>query len=186
MLLTDSLAGKKTAQTPIWIMRQAGRYLKEYRDVRATTSDFISFCLSPDKACEVTLQPIRRYDFDAAIIFSDILIVPWALNRNVHFISGEGPKCQPLAPDETIDRALIDGFNDKIEPVAEAIRKTRAGLPDKTALIGFAGAPWTLMTYMIEGGSSKDYAQSRNWLWGHARETDALIEILDHSKVYFL
>ena len=182
MLLTDSLAGKKTSQTPIWIMRQAGRYLKEYRDVRATTSDFISFCLTPDKACEVTLQPIRRYDFDAAIIFSDILIVPWALNRNVHFISGEGPKCDKLTPDDVsnnvIDQALIDNFDDKITPVAEAMTKTKAGLPDKTALIGFAGAPWTLMTYMVEGGSSKDYAATRNWLWGHQKETDRLIEIL--------
>ena len=178
MLLTDSLAGIKTSQTPIWIMRQAGRYLKEYRDVRATTSDFISFCLTPDKACEVTLQPIRRYDFDAAIIFSDILIVPWALNRNVHFITGEGPKCDPMMPDDKIDEALITEFSSKITPVAEAITRTRAGLPDKTALIGFAGAPWTLMTYMVEGGSSKDYAKTRNWLWGHQRETDRLIEIL--------
>ena len=178
MLLTDSLAGIKTSQTPIWIMRQAGRYLKEYRDVRATTSDFISFCLTPDKACEVTLQPIRRYDFDAAIIFSDILIVPWALNRNVHFITNEGPKCDPMMPDDIIDEALIAGFSSKITPVAEAITRTRAGLPDKTALIGFAGAPWTLMTYMVEGGSSKDYAKTRNWLWGHQRETDRLLEIL--------
>ena len=178
MLLIDSLAGKKTSQTPIWIMRQAGRYLKEYRDVRATTSDFISFCLTPDKACEVTLQPIRRYGFDAAIIFSDILIVPWALNRNVHFITGEGPKCDPMMPDDIIDEALIADFSSKITPVAEAITRTRAGLPEKTALIGFAGAPWTLMTYMVEGGSSKDYANTRNWLWGHQRETDRLLEVL--------
>ena len=178
MLLIDSLAGKKTSQTPIWIMRQAGRYLKEYRDVRATTSDFISFCLTPDKACEVTLQPIRRYDFDAAIIFSDILIVPWALNRNVHFITGEGPKCNPMMPDDIIDDALIADFSSKITPVAEAITRTRAGLPEKTALIGFAGAPWTLMTYMVEGGSSKDYANTRNWLWGYQRETDRLLEVL--------
>ena len=178
MLLIDSLAGKKTSQTPIWIMRQAGRYLKEYRDVRATTSDFISFCLTPDKACEVTLQPIRRYGFDAAIIFSDILIVPWALNRNVHFITGEGPKCDPMMPDDIIDEALIADFSSKITPVAEAITRTRAGLPEKTALIGFAGAPWTLMTYMVEGGSSKDYANTRNWLWGHQCETDRLLEVL--------
>ena len=178
MLLLDSLAGKKSAPPPIWIMRQAGRYLKEYRDVRATTSDFISFCLTPDKACEVTLQPIRRYGFDAAIIFSDILIVPWALDRNVHFITGDGPKCTPLAPDDSIDEALIDTFSEKITAVAEAVSLTRAGLPADTALIGFAGAPWTLMTYMVEGGSSKDYAQSRNWLWGHRKQTDRLIEIL--------
>ena len=178
MLFLDTIAGKTSSQTPIWIMRQAGRYLQEYRDVRATTSDFISFCLTPDKACEVTLQPIRRYDFDAAIIFSDILIVPWALNRNVHFITGEGPKCTPLGSDEVIDQKLITDFSSKITAVAEAVRLTRVSLPKKTALIGFAGAPWTLMTYMVEGGSSKDYAATRNWLWGHQKQTDYLLEIL--------
>lgn len=178
MLFLDTIAGKTSSKTPIWIMRQAGRYLQEYRDVRATTSDFISFCLTPDKACEVTLQPIRRYDFDAAIIFSDILIVPWALNRNVHFITGEGPKCTPLGSDEVIDQKLITDFSSKITAVAEAVRLTRVSLPKKTALIGFAGAPWTLMTYMVEGGSSKDYAATRNWLWGNQKQTDYLLEIL--------
>ena len=178
MLFLDTLSKGKQSETPIWIMRQAGRYLKEYRDVRATTTDFISFCLTPDKATEVTLQPIRRFGFDAAIIFSDILIVPWALDRNVHFITGDGPKCTPLQVEDIISPSLIDGFNDKIKPVSEAIRQTRSKLPNDTALIGFAGAPWTLMTYMVEGGSSKDYALSRNWLWGHQKETDQLLEIL--------
>ena len=178
MLFLRTLNGEKQSQTPIWIMRQAGRYLKEYRDVRATTPDFISFCLTPDKASEVTLQPIRRFGFDAAIIFSDILIVPWALNRNVHFITGDGPKCTPLSPDEIISQNLIDDFSNKITPVSEAISLTRRDLPAETALIGFAGAPWTLLTYMIEGGSSKDYAASRNWLWGHSKQIDYLLEIL--------
>ena len=178
MLFLKTLNGEKQSQTPIWIMRQAGRYLKEYRDVRATTPDFISFCLTPDKASEVTLQPIRRFGFDAAIIFSDILIVPWALNRNVHFITGDGPKCTPLSPDEIISQNLIDGFSNKITPVSEAISLTRRDLPAETALIGFAGAPWTLLTYMIEGGSSKDYAASRNWLWGHSKQIDYLLEVL--------
>ena len=178
MLFLKTLNGEKQSQTPIWIMRQAGRYLKEYRDVRATTPDFISFCLTPDKASEVTLQPIRRFGFDAAIIFSDILIVPWALNRNVHFITGDGPKCTPLSPDEMISQNLIDDFSNKIIPVAEAISLTRRDLPAETALIGFAGAPWTLLTYMIEGGSSKDYAASRNWLWGHSKQIDYLLEVL--------
>ena len=178
MLFLKTLNGEKQSQTPIWIMRQAGRYLKEYRDVRATTPDFISFCLTPDKASEVTLQPIRRFGFDAAIIFSDILIVPWALNRNVHFITGDGPKCTPLSPDEIISQNLIDDFSNKITPVSEAISLTRRDLPAETALIGFAGAPWTLLTYMIEGGSSKDYAASRNWLWGHSKQIDYLLEVL--------
>ena len=178
MLFLKTLNGEKQSQTPIWIMRQAGRYLKEYRDVRATTPDFISFCLTPDKASEVTLQPIRRFGFDAAIIFSDILIVPWALNRNIHFITGDGPKCTPLSYDEMISQNLIDDFSNKITPVSEAISLTRRDLPAETALIGFAGAPWTLLTYMIEGGSSKDYAASRNWLWGHSKQIDYLLEIL--------
>ena len=178
MLLLSALAGQKAETPPIWIMRQAGRYLKEYRDVRATTSDFISFCLDAEKACEVTLQPIRRFGFDASIIFSDILMVPWALNRNVHFISGEGPKCTPLAVDEVISPSYLDNLNEKWAPVGQAISLTRAKLPAETALIGFAGAPWTLMTYMVEGGSSKDYAKSRNWLWGHRYETDRLISLL--------
>ena len=178
MLFLKTLNGEKQSQTPIWIMRQAGRYLKEYRDVRATTPDFISFCLTPDKASEVTLQPIRRFGFDAAIIFSDILIVPWALNRNVHFITGDGPKCTPLSPDEIISQNLIDDFSNKITPVSEAISLTRRDLPAETALIGFTGAPWTLLTYMIEGGSSKDYAASRNWLWGHSKQIDYLLEVL--------
>ena len=178
MLLLSTLAGKKAETPPIWIMRQAGRYLKEYRDVRATTSDFISFCLDAEKACEVTLQPIRRFGFDASIIFSDILMVPWALDRHVHFVTGEGPKCTALQPDEIIPWSYLDDLDEKWEPVGKAISLTRKHLPAETALIGFAGAPWTLMTYMVEGGSSKDYANTRNWLWGHKKETDRLITLL--------
>ena len=178
MLLLSTLAGEKAETPPIWIMRQAGRYLKEYRDVRATTSDFISFCLDAEKACEVTLQPIRRFGFDAAIIFSDILMVPWALDRDVHFLPGEGPKCTPLASDDVISEKYLDDLETKWAPVGQAVALTRERLPSETALIGFAGAPWTLMTYMVEGGSSKDYAQSRNWLWGHRKATDRLITLL--------
>ena len=178
MRLLEVLNGQKMTPPPIWIMRQAGRYLSEYRAVRATTPDFISFCLTPDKACEVTLQPIRKFGFDAAIIFSDILIVPWALDRNVHFITGDGPKCTALEPDEIIDDQLMTNLSKKYAPVAKAVSLTRQSLPKQTALIGFAGAPWTLMTYMVEGGSSKDYAASRNWLWGHKKATDRLLDIL--------
>ena len=178
MLMLSSLDGQKAEKPPIWIMRQAGRYLKEYRDVRATTSDFISFCLDAEKACEVTLQPIRRFGFDASIIFSDILMVPWALERNVHFIAGEGPKCTALEVDEVISPKYLDDLAEKWVPVGKAVALTRERLPAETALIGFAGAPWTLMTYMVEGGSSKDYAKSRNWLWGHKKQTDRLITLL--------
>ena len=186
MLLLDSLNGQKSKTPPIWIMRQAGRYLEEYRAVRATTPDFISFCMSPDKACEVTLQPIRRFGFDAAIIFSDILTVPWAMDRNIHFVTREGPECTPLQPDEIIDDALVTSVADRCKPVGDAVALTRAALPSETALIGFAGAPWTLMTYMVEGGSSKDYAKSRNWLWGEQKATARLIDQLIDGIVQLL
>jgi uroporphyrinogen decarboxylase len=113
----NTLAGEKPTQTPIWIMRQAGRYLAEYRAVRQNQKDFISFCLNSEKACEVTLQPIERFNFDAAIIFSDILMVPWALDRNVHFIPGTGPKLTPLSSDTDLDDTLLDKVEDRLAPV---------------------------------------------------------------------
>ena len=150
-LLTTTLFGNKTTTAPVWMMRQAGRYLAEYRAVRKSQKDFISFCLNPEKACKVTLQPINRFDFDAAIIFSDILMVPWALGRNVHFTPGTGPKLTPLLPEIKLDEKLLDEIDDHLSPVGKAIKLTRSKLAIDKALIGFAGAPWTIITYMIEG-----------------------------------
>ncbi len=182
MRFTDCLAGQTLSPPPIWIMRQAGRYLAEYRAIRATTPDFISFCLSPDKACEVTLQPIRRFGFDAAIVFSDILLVPWALDRNVHFIAGDGPKLTPLLAPDTLCDTLLDGLEEKLAPIANTIKKARAALPKETALIGFSGSPWTLITYMAEGGSSRDFTIPRSWLWsqkaGMEKLTAQLVEAI--------
>jgi len=185
-LFLDTLKGVKQQDTPIWMMRQAGRYLEEYRQVRATQKDFISFCLNPEQASAVTLQPIARYGFDAAIIFSDILMVPWALERNVRFKTNVGPLLDALDVPQSIDQKLIDNVPTMLAPVGEAIKKTKAALTAETALIGFAGAPWTIITYMAEGGTSRDFPRARSWAWDHRNGMQALLESLIESTIAFL
>ncbi len=185
-LFFKTINGHKQNNTPIWMMRQAGRYLAEYRAVRATQKDFISFCLNPEQASTVTLQPIARYGFDAAIIFSDILMVPWALEQNVRFELNVGPLLDPLDVPSSLDQKLIENVPKKLAPVAEAIRLTKTHLSPEVALIGFAGAPWTIMTYMAEGGSSRDFAKTRGWAWQYKKETDALLDSLIESTICFL
>ena len=185
-LFLKTINGHKQSRTPIWMMRQAGRYLAEYRAVRASQKDFISFCLNPEQASAVTLQPIARYRFDAAIIFSDILMVPWALEQNVRFKPSIGPLLDPLDIPGKVDQKLIDDLANKLAPVGNAIRLTKANLSPETALIGFAGAPWTIMTYMAEGGSSRDFAKTRGWAWQYRKEVDALLDSLIESTISFL
>ena len=185
-LFIKTVNGHKQTKTPTWMMRQAGRYLAEYRAVRATQKDFISFCLNPEQASAVTLQPIARYGFDAAIIFSDILMVPWALERNVRFQPNIGPLLDPLDMPCAVSDDLIDSLSENLAPVAEAIRMTKANLSPQTALIGFAGAPWTIMTYMVEGGSSRDFAKIRSWAWQYPKEMDDLLDSLIKSTITFL
>ena len=170
MIFTDLLNGKKTDKPPVWIMRQAGRYLPEYRELRKSEDNFIDFCLNPAKACEVTLQPIRRYNFDASIIFSDILLVPHAIGREVKFIPGTGPVLNKLTAINELSLPDFDDFQNVLKPVADAVTLTRANLPKQTALIGFSGAPWTLMTYLTEGGGSRDFNIARDWLWSKPTE----------------
>ena len=170
-LFLNTIEGHKQKRTPVWIMRQAGRYLPEYRDIRATQADFISFCLNPEKASAVTLQPIIRYQFDAAIIFSDILMVPWALKQNIRFKPNVGPLLDPLHTPKSLNQKLIDDLPNKLAPVGDAIRLTKANLSPEIALIGFAGAPWTIMTYMAEGGSSRDFAKTRGWAWQYRKKS---------------
>ena len=184
--LMKTLAGNKPQRPPLWMMRQAGRYLAEYRAVRKEQKDFISFCLNPEKACEVTLQPIQRFDFDAAIIFSDILMVPWALDRNVNFIPNIGPKLTPWTADMPLNDALLDKIDTRLTPVGKAVELTRSKLAAEKALIGFAGAPWTVITYMIEGGSSRDFADTRQWLWSHSKEFEALLDYVTEATIHFL
>lgn len=155
------LDGEKFDVPPIWMMRQAGRYLPEYRETRAKAGGFVDLCLNPDLASEVTLQPIRRFGFDAAIIFSDILIVPYALGARLWFEESEGPRLEPVS-DVTSFKKLSDQLDRKItERVYEALSKTRAALPKETGLIGFCGAPWTVATYLIAGRSTEDQAPAR-------------------------
>ena len=153
------LAGETLERPPLWIMRQAGRYLPEYREIRAKAENFMSFCYSPALAAEATLQPIRRFGFDAAILFCDILVVPDALGQPVSFAEGEGPILIPVDNAEKL--AALQWSPNMLEPVYEALRITRAGLPGDKALIGFAGAPWTLACYMVQGKSDKDFAGVR-------------------------
>lgn len=156
-ILIKTLKGTKQEKIPFWFMRQAGRYLPEYREVRAKHKNFLEFCYTPKAACEVTLQPIRRFGMDAAIIFSDILVVPHRLGMNVWFEEGHGPRMDALQDGAMLAKLSLDGFTKRLEPVYEALELTRAALPKETALIGFAGSPWTLACYMIEGKSSKEF-----------------------------
>ena len=186
MKIRDTINGHISPLPPIWFMRQAGRYLPEYKALRETTSDFISYCLDSEKASEATLQPINRFDLDAAIIFSDILMIPWAMNRGVHFITGEGPKLTPLEhPSDLVVPNSADLVK-KLQPVCDAITKTRANLSDDKALIGFCGAPWTVATYMLEGGSSRDFAISRKWLWQEPEACDQLMQHLVTASIELL
>ncbi len=185
-IFLDTLSGTAHETPPIWLMRQAGRYLPEYRKVRASQPDFISFCLNPEKAVEVTLQPIDKFGFDAAIIFSDILLVPWAMNRNVRFVTGQGPLLDPLVDPSDIDEDDLGLIASKLAPVAESISLCRGKLARDKALIGFAGAPWTIITYMLEGQSSRDFATARKWMWDNDRKFDELLDIVTVATIEFL
>ena len=155
------IEGEKFDRPPIWMMRQAGRYLPEYREVRAKAGGFVDLCLNPELAAEVTLQPIRRFKFDAAIIFSDILIVPYALGAKLWFEEGEGPRLEPVDAQEKFDR-LSEALDPKItERVYEALARVKAALPAETGLIGFCGAPWTVATYLIAGRGTEDQAPAK-------------------------
>ena len=182
--LLQVLAGQSLAKPPIWFMRQAGRYLPEYRALRATAPDFISFCLDPEKAAEATLQPMRRFAFSAAIVFADILLIPGALGQDVRFEVGEGPKLGTLPPLETM-RDQIEASTGRLSAVGETLSRVRAALEPERALIGFAGAPWTVATYMIEGGSS-DRTGARTYAYTHPEALDGLIDILVEATALYL
>jgi uroporphyrinogen decarboxylase len=183
--LLSVLSGEARDVPPIWLMRQAGRYLPEYREVRATAKDFIDFCFTPEKASEVTLQPIRRFGFDAAIMFADILLIPIALGRRVWFVTGEGPKLDPMSVE---DYAALDPKDaaEVLAPIGETLRLTKPRLPDDTTLIGFAGAPWTVATYMIEGGGSKDRWSARVAAWTHQDAFDAMMSVIADATADYL
>ncbi len=188
--LLRSLSGEAVWPPPIWLMRQAGRYLPEYRAIRAGVPDFIALCTTPELAAEVTLQPIRRYGFDAAILFSDILILPWALGHGLTFKEGEGPvlpKLRDAAGVAALDPARVA---DRVAPIMETVRRVRAGLAQEgfadTALIGFAGAPFTVACYMVEGGGSRDFAATRGMAYSQPELFGRLIDVLVDASVTYL
>lgn len=182
--LLRALAGETLDRPPIWFMRQAGRFLPEYRAVRATTSGFIAFCLDPEKACEVTLQPLRRFPFDAAIVFADILLIPLALGQEVWFEAGEGPRLGPL-PELARLRAGLGDVETRLAPVAETLKRVRSQLDPSRTLIGFAGAPWTVLTYMLQGrGGEREEARAH--AYGHPDAVDQLIEVLIEATAAYL
>jgi len=185
-LMIDTLKGKPADRVPFWFMRQAGRYLKEYRDVRAQTNSFLEFCYSPDHATEVTLQPIRRFGMDAAILFADILVIPDALDQKTWFTPGIGPQLDPIT-----DRAGLDGLSkarlhDHLAPIYETVRRVRAELPPSVALIGFAGAPWTVMTYMIEGAGSRDHGSARTLGYGEPELFGDMLQLVTDATADYL
>ena len=186
MHFVDTLNLKQKEKSPIWVMRQAGRYLPEYRAIRKTTPDFVSFCLTPEKACEVTLQPIRKFGFDAAIIFSDILLILSGLGRDLTFQEGKGPVLTPLQSFDELKSIKPDVIQEYSNPVARAVKLTRSKLSGNVALIGFSGAPWTLMTYLLEGRSSRDFTLVRQFLYSEPKQTDALLSLLCEAITEFL
>lgn len=173
-----ALNGEILPSPPCWLMRQAGRYLPEYRQVRSQANGFLDLCYSPDKATEVTLQPLRRYGFDAAILFSDILVVPDALGQSVRFQEGEGPKLTPVRTAKDLDALAMDGFQDRLRPVFETVSRLKTAIPTSTSLIGFAGAPWTVATYMVEGSGSKDYLEAKAMAYGQPDLFQRIIDLL--------
>ncbi|ARJ66428.1 uroporphyrinogen decarboxylase [Magnetospirillum sp. ME-1] len=173
-----ALAGETLTPPPFWLMRQAGRYLPEYRATRAEAGSFLDLCYNSDLACEVTLQPLRRYGFDAAILFSDILVVPDGLRQHVAFKEGEGPVLTPIRSAEDLSGLDISGLHDHLAPVYETVKKLSAAIPKTTALIGFAGAPWTVATYMIEGSGSKDFAKAKGMMFGQPELFARLMDLL--------
>jgi len=182
----EVLAGHRQAVPPIWMMRQAGRYLPEYREVRAKAGGFLDLCFSPEFAAEVTLQPIRRFGFDAAIIFSDILVLPYALGRSVRFEVGEGPRLDPLDSPKKINALAPEADFEKLEPVYEALRRVRRELDPHVALIGFCGAPWTVATYMVAGQGTPDQAPARMMAYQHPESFAKIIDTLVENSITYL
>jgi uroporphyrinogen decarboxylase len=182
----EVLSGRRQPVPPIWMMRQAGRYLPEYRELRAKAGGFLDLCFTPEYAVEVTLQPIRRFSFDAAIIFSDILVIPYALGRSVRFEVGEGPRLDPLETPEKVATLAPQADFSKLEPVYEALRRVRRELNPNIALIGFCGAPWTVATYMVAGQGTPDQAPARMMAYRHPEAFSKIIDVLVENSIQYL
>ncbi|AML51330.1 uroporphyrinogen decarboxylase [Falsihalocynthiibacter arcticus] len=185
--LLRALAGETLEVPPVWMMRQAGRYLPEYRATRAQAGDFLSLCYNPELAAEVTLQPIRRYGFDAAIVFADILLLPQALGADVWFVTGEGPRLSTVTSASDFNKLTgVDGIHETLNPIYETLKILKSELPKETALIGFAGAPWTVATYMIAGRGTPDQGPAHA-LKSTDRETfQNLIDLITEGTISYL
>jgi uroporphyrinogen decarboxylase len=181
-----TLSGEAVDPPPIWLMRQAGRYLPEYRATRMRAGSFLDLCYNPDLAAEVTLQPIRRYDLDAAILFADILLIPHAFGQRLSFVEGEGPRLEPVVTARDLDRFAARDIDETLAPVYETVRRVRAALPAGKSLIGFAGAPWTVATYMLAGGPSDDPSALRKHWYDDRNFFIALIDLLVERTAHYL
>jgi uroporphyrinogen decarboxylase len=185
-ILLRALRRQKTSRPPVWFMRQAGRYLPEYRATRAEAGGFLNLCYTPKLAAEVTLQPIRRFGFDAAILFSDILVLPHALGQKVWFETGEGPKLDPIKGGADLAALSPNRLTTALAPVFDTLGLLRGQLPPETTLIGFCGAPWTVATYMLEGGGSKDFHVAKTWAYREPAFFRGLIDLLVNSSADYL
>jgi uroporphyrinogen decarboxylase len=184
--ILDVLDGMRQAVPPAWLMRQAGRYLPEYRAVRSRAGSFLDVCFTPALAAEVTLQPIRRFGFDAAILFSDILVVPHALGQAVSFAAGEGPRLEAIEDPRGVGRLRESVDQDVLGPVYETVTRVKQALPEDVALLGFCGAPWTVATYMVAGQGTVDQAPARLFAYRHADAMDRLVDILVEASSAYL
>ncbi len=186
-LFLRALMRQPVPRTPMWIMRQAGRYLPEYRETRRRAGSFLNLCMNPELACEVTLQPLARYDLDAAILFSDILTVPGAMGLGLEFVEGEGPRfARPLRSSREIDALGVPDPESDLRYVMDAVRTIRSALDNRVPLIGFAGSPWTLATYMVEGGSSSTFAHAKKLIYGDPKVAHRLLDVLARATTDYL
>jgi uroporphyrinogen decarboxylase len=181
-----ALDGMPQSPPPVWLMRQAGRYLPEYRALREKAGDFLNLIFTPDYAVEVTLQPVRRFGFDAAILFSDILVIPHALGQSVRFAAGEGPRLEPLAGADAVQRLAAEVDQKVLAPIYETVRLVKAKLDAATALVGFCGAPWTVASYMIAGQGTPDQAPARLFAYREPAAFSALMDILVEASAAYL
>jgi len=186
-LILRALAGETLPTPPIWMMRQAGRYLPEYKATRAQAGDFLSLCYNPELAAEVTLQPIRRYGFDAAILFADILLLPQAMGADLWFVTGEGPRLSTItSADDLINLKPLEDIHETLNPIYETVKILRSELPKETTLIGFAGAPWTVATYMIAGQGTPDQGPAHLLKRQNRVVFEALIDMITEGTIAYL
>jgi uroporphyrinogen decarboxylase len=184
--LLATLLGEKTARPPVWMMRQAGRHLPEYRDLRRQARDFLDFCYSPSLACEATLQPVRRYGMDGAILFADILLILDALGRNVRFLEGEGPLVDPASTARDLAGVSLSRAMDRLSCVGETVERVAEKLPAAATLIGFAGAPWTVAVYAVEGKGGGDKSIARRFGYSRPDELKGMLDILVETSAHYL